>query len=134
MLTQLVSQWVLDSAQNLFSTVKRRREANAAGAYDYNRGSAASNGPASYNNFAQQSQPLRAHSPSYREQQQNPDYNSEAWRATPPQPPAKSPTLHAPEPTNPALGGGGSLLEDDEDEDEATLAMPGTNGKNDSLV
>ncbi|BGP14667.1 hypothetical protein JCM10213_001623 [Rhodosporidiobolus nylandii] len=107
--------WVLDTAQNLFSMVKRRREANAAGTYDYQ--------PASYNNY----QPAPAPRGS------RPDYSSEAWRATPPAPPSKSPTLHQ-EPTNPALAGGGSLLEDDEDDEEATLAMPGTQGKEGSLV
>ncbi|GAA6002076.1 hypothetical protein JCM10207_003061 [Rhodosporidiobolus poonsookiae] len=123
--------WVLDTAQNLFTMVKRRREANSAGVYNYQ--------PASYNNY----QPATHSAPSHQHQHSGPDYSSEAWRAgprtaggNPPPPPSKSPTLGG-EPTNPALAGGGSLLEDDEDDEEATLAMPGTkgiNGKEGSLV
>lgn len=105
--------------------VKRRREANAAGVYNYQ--------PAAYNNYqpAASSPTLPTH---HARGAGGPDYNSEAWRATPPAPPSKSPTLQQQEPTNPALAGGGSLLEDDEDEDEATLAMPGTKGKEGNLV
>ncbi|GAA5884788.1 hypothetical protein JCM6882_005396 [Rhodosporidiobolus microsporus] len=120
----VIGIWVLDTAQSTFQMVKRRREANAAGVYNYQ--------PASYNNY----QPAHT-SPTLPQHQQRggpgaTDYNSDAWRAAPPAPPSKSPTLGAgqghQEPTNPALAGGGSLLEDDEDEDEATLAMPGTKG------
>ncbi|GAA5842309.1 hypothetical protein JCM11251_003980 [Rhodosporidiobolus azoricus] len=120
--------WLLDTAQSTFQMVKRRREANAAGVYNYQ--------PASYNNY----QPA-ASSPTLPTHRTGgggaggPDYNSEAWRAAPPAPPSKSPTLQQQEPTNPALAGGGSLLEDDEDDDdEATLAMPGTKGKEGNLV
>ncbi|GAA6031750.1 hypothetical protein JCM8097_001969 [Rhodosporidiobolus ruineniae] len=125
--------WVLDTAQNVFQSVKRRREANASGVYDYNRSSSFNDyqpAPAqhSYRGSAAQSLGGRGGD--------QPDYSSEAWRATPPMPPSKSPTLGGghQEPTNPALAGGGSLLEDDEDDEEATLAMPGTKGKDGSLV
>ncbi|GAA5969860.1 hypothetical protein JCM11641_008064 [Rhodosporidiobolus odoratus] len=127
--------WALDTAQTLFSMVKRRREANAAGVYNYQA--------PSYNNYQPAaSGAVPSQAPSYRSggaggNAQQPDYSSDAWRATPPAPPSKSPTLgqqHHQEPTNPALAGGGSLLEDDEEEDEATLAMPGTQGKEGSLV
>ncbi|GAA5855400.1 hypothetical protein JCM8547_007811 [Rhodosporidiobolus lusitaniae] len=122
---------LLDSAQSLFSAVKRRREANAAGQYDYVA--------PSYNNYQPAPSQHSHHQSRQHQQQSNPDYSSEAWRATPapPQPPSKSPTLlQHPEPTNPALAGGGSLLEDDdEDEDEAALVMGGTKGKSEgSLV
>ncbi|GAA5874069.1 hypothetical protein JCM1840_006133 [Sporobolomyces johnsonii] len=100
--------WLLDTAQSLFSLLSRRRSSLSTSDYSYAYNHQPSSAPAA--------------SPSH------PDYSSSAWRTGPPVPPAKD--ANGDEQTMPGLAGGGSLLEDaDEDEDdEATLAMPGTKG------
>ncbi|GJN87468.1 hypothetical protein Rhopal_000417-T1 [Rhodotorula paludigena] len=115
--------WVIDTAQNVFQAVSRRRQQRSAAAQQYN--------------YNYQPAPSHPHA--------GPDYSSEAWkapsasaaassRASPPAVPSKPQRER--EAHNP-LAGGGSLLEDDEDDDEDALAMPGTkgvNGKGDNLV